>query len=316
MTFMEQLKPRYIEMLKLRESLGYSHERNPRSVTDFADYCLQKHPCCETITRDMVEEYLATKTFNTAAMHNNVITKIRGFMRYLQSEGLAVFVPESEYSVKVEQFIPYVFTDEELAKLFEAFDDMPPARNSPNREYIIPVLFRMMYCCGMRPFEPPSLLAEDVCLESGEIFIRQSKGFKDRRILMSGDLLELCRNYAAFMPPTKYFFERTPGERITKDWIHNQFEQSWKQTGLPNRTGKPRPYDLRHNFATRTMMRWVEEGKDVNELTDYLSAYMGHSEFSMTTYYIHLIPERLLKNQGIDWHRFSAVYPEVYRAKS
>jgi integrase len=52
---------------------------------------------------------------------------------------------------------------------------MEPNRNSPNREYIVPVLFRMMYCCGMRPFEPPSLLIEDVNLQSGEIYINVKK---------------------------------------------------------------------------------------------------------------------------------------------
>jgi len=316
MTFTEQLKPRYAEMLELREGLGYSHERNPRAVTDFLDFCVQEYPGCDAVTKEMFESFLDSKTYNTSAMRNNAVTKIRGYMRYLQSEGEPVFVPGSDYSVKVERFVPYTFTDEELLKLFEAFDSLEPIRNSPSREYIVPVLFRMMYCCGMRPFEPPSLLTEDVNLQCGEIYIRQSKGFKDRRILMSADLLELCREYASFMAPDKYFFEYIPGKRITKEWIRNQFNLCWRRSGLPNRTGKPRSYDLRHNFAARTITRWVAEGKDINALAEYLSAYMGHTEVSMTMYYIHLIPERLLKNPGIDWQRFSSFYPEAYRAKS
>lgn len=44
MTFAEQIKPRYQEMLKLRETLGYSHERNSRAVTDFLDFCVQAYP--------------------------------------------------------------------------------------------------------------------------------------------------------------------------------------------------------------------------------------------------------------------------------
>lgn len=316
MTFTEQLRPRYMEMLKLREVLGYSHERNPCAVTDFLDFCTQEYPDCNAITKEMFESYLDTKIYNTGTTRNNAMTKIRGFMRYLQAEGETVFIPGSDYSVKTERFMPYIFTDEELLELFGAFDSLPPFPNSPNREHIVPVLFRMMYCCGMRPFEPPSILAGDVNLQNGEIYIRQSKGFKDRRILMSGDLLELCREYASFMVPTKYFFEREPGERITKDWIHNQFVICWRLTGLPNRSGNPRPLDLRHNFATRTMARWVAEGKDVNALAEYLSAYMGHTNFSMTMYYIHLIPERLMTNPGIDWERFSSIYPEVYHAKS
>jgi integrase len=43
----------------------------------------------------------------------------------------------------------------------------------------------------------------------------------------------------------------------------------------------------------------------------YLSAYMGHSEFSSTAYYIHLLPERLVKASTIEWARFSELIPEV-----
>ncbi|MDQ0213128.1 tyrosine-type recombinase/integrase [Arthrobacter bambusae] len=53
------------------------------------------------------------------------------------------------------------------------------------------------------------------------------------------------------------------------------------------------PYTLRHNYATRTLTRWVEEGRDLNVWLPYLSAYMGHETYSATAYYIHLLPERL-----------------------
>ena len=315
MTFIEKLKPRYKEMLELRESLGYSHDI-ARAVPDFLDFCVREYPECNTITREMFESFLDVIVYNTSGTRSNAVSKIRGFMRYLQSEGENVFIPGDEYSIKVERFVPYIFTDNELRKLFESIDNIFPINSSPDREFILPVLFRMMYCCGMRPSEPPSILTEDINLKSGEIYIRQSKGYKDRRILISEDLLNLCKEYAAFMTPTKYFFERKSGERITSRWIKDQFCKCWQRTELSNRTGKPRPFDLRHNFATRTMSRWIEERKDIHALSEYLSAYMGHTEFSMTMYYIHLIPERLLKNPGIDWQRFSSIYPEVYRAKS
>jgi hypothetical protein len=59
------------------------------------------------------------------------------------------------------------------------------------------------------------------------------------------------------------------------------------------------------------MMHWLSENKDISALSPYLSAFMGHTEFSATLYYVHLLPEHLLKSSGIDWARFSNVYPEV-----
>jgi len=306
----ETLTNHYDDMLMLRESLGYSIGKATQRVRKFIAFCGDHYAESESITKEMLDSYLRGRDYGTNSTHNHEITKIRGFTRYLESVGFQAFTPGEDYSIRTIRYTPYVFSDYELVRLFEAIDNLPPYHTSPKREFILPVLFRMMYCCGMRPSEPPSLLMEDVNLKSGEIYIRQSKSYKDRRILMSEDLTSLCNEYVYRTAPQKYFFEKTAGSRISTDTINNQFHICWRNSGLPKR-GNPRPYDLRHNFATRTMMRWVNEGKDITALTPYLSAYMGHTEFSATLYYIHLLPERLLKSSGIDWARFSKIYPEV-----
>jgi integrase len=43
----------------------------------------------------------------------------------------------------------------------------------------------------------------------------------------------------------------------------------------------------------------------------YLREYMGHSSLDETAYYIHLLPENLLKSAGIDWNRFNNMFPEA-----
>jgi len=167
-----------------------------------------------------------------------------------------------------------------------------------------------MYCCGMRPEEPLKLLKEDVRLETGEIYIRKDKNWQDRRILMSKELLELSRKYANQVYTTKYFFENRHGESFNSEWSRIQFNYCWDLSGLSRRK-RVRPYDLRHNFATRTIQRWLSEGKDFHMMVSYLSAYMGHSEFSSTLYYVNLLPKMFLDNSGIDWKQFSQIYPEV-----
>lgn len=311
MNRVDALNNHYDDMLELRESFGYSNGKKPHCVKEFIAHCCKCYPDSVGITRKMVDSWLEDKHFGTSRTRNYEITQIRVFARYLESIGIPAFVPNEDYSARTIQYTPYLFTDQELARLFEAIDGFQPHYTSPNREYIVPVLFRMMYCCGMRPSEPPSLLIEDVDLNNGEVYIRQAKRHRDRRILMSPELTALCREYASHMMPQKYFLEKNEGVRISSRWVGRQFHFCWRNSGLQKR-GDPRPYDLRHNFAARTMMRWVNEGRDVSVLAPYLSAYMGHAEFSSTLYYIHLLPERLQKSVGIDWARFSKIYPEVY----
>jgi len=38
---------------------------------------------------------------------------------------------------------------------------------------------------------------------------------------------------------------------------------------------------------------------------------MGHENFSSTAYYIHLMPENLVKSSGIDMVSFENIIPEV-----
>ncbi|HBW38161.1 tyrosine-type recombinase/integrase [Desulfosporosinus sp. BICA1-9] len=291
------------QMLDLKEAIGYSRVTYQPHIKEFIVFCGNTYPEAVCVTKEMVDTWLQQKQFQTNATHNSAISRLRAFTKYQAAIGKDTFVPGEEYSVKTVHYTPYIFTDVELRKLFKTFDTLQPHFEAPEREYIVPVLFRMMYCCGMRPSEPLELLYEDVNLQTGEIYIRQSKRKKDRRILMSEDLMSLCRRYASFKKPRTYFFDRVDGSRFPTYWMTNQFRICWRNSGLVKR-GNPRPYDLRHNYAKRTMMRWVNEGRDVMAMVSYLSAYMGHTEFSATLYYIHLLPERLIMSSGIDGKDF------------
>ena len=78
----------------------------------------------------------------------------------------------------------------------------------------------------------------------------------------------------------------------------------------------PRPYDLRHSACSRVILKWLEEGKDFYELATFLREHMGHSDFESTFYYIHMLPENIVRNAGIDWNRFDSLYPEVSDEKA
>ena len=86
-----------------------------------------------------------------------------------------------------------------------------------------------------------------------------------------------------------------------------QFNRLTAMAGIPEDKNF-RPYDLRHTFASRNITRWLEEGKDAMTFLPLLSQYMGHSNLDSTFYYIHLIPDQLRKNSGVDWDGLAEVY--------
>jgi len=310
MNFREILDKDYSDMLILKESLGYSTITYQPHVKEFILYCAENYPESKVITKMMFDNWLQEKQFKTNATHNSAISRIRAFLRFQVAMGKEAFIPDEQYSVKNIKYIPYVLSEEEIKRLFHAFDTLTPHFEAPRREFIVPVLFRMMYCCGMRPSEPLNLLCQDVDLRNGDLYIRASKRKKDRHIIMSEEMITLCQKYDSIVGNRKYFFERWDGNKFPTYWMTNQFHICWRNSGLVKK-GNPRPYDLRHNFATRTLMRWTDEGRDVMAMLPYLSTYMGHTCYSHTLYYVHLLPERLRKSVNIDWVKFDNMYPEV-----
>ena len=299
------------DFVTLRVSLGY-HEYSFRSqVNQFVTFCESYDATASCVKKELLDAWLIHKQFMKNATHNSIISRIRQFCRYQVSIGKPAFVPNFEYSVPQVRFTPRIFTDEEIKVLFCSIDRIKPSIQSPNKEYIVPVLFRMMFCCGMRPGEPLALLKTDVNLDNGEILVRQAKGSKDRRILMSADMLALCRRFDGMFGNRTFFFEMGDGKKYPTHWMTSQFHICCRDTALFDDGLLPRPYDLRHNHVTRTIMKWVDEGRDASSLMPYLSAYLGHSSITYTYYYLSLLPERIRASAGIDWNRLAAIYPEV-----
>lgn len=307
MSFQERRLADFASLQAYRKSVGYSVSAYDTALLPFLRYCGECYPDVESITKEMVNSWLSHHSYNTPSSQGVFISCLRQYTRFIRANGKEVFIPDDDYTVQRQRFIPYIFTADELTAFFRTVDMVCPVLKKWRQDIILPVLFRMIYCCGMRPGEPLRLTCDDVDLKTGDIYIRQSKGCKDRHILMSDDLRYMCLKYDLLAGPREWFFPKWDGGPLPTYWLDNQFRKCWARSGIPSR-GTPRLYDLRHAFATRNLMRWTEEGLDVMVMLPYLSAYMGHSHFYDTLYYVHLLPERLRGSDKVDWHLLDSIY--------
>jgi len=228
----------------------------------------------------------------------NRVSVIRELAKHMNSVGEQAYLLPLQLTKKTGRHIPYIYSKEDLSKLFKEIDSLQPSLRAPTKHLVVSVIFRMIYCCGLRPIEARRLRRKDVNLFNGTVNILESKGHKDRIVVLSEDMLELCRNYGqcveTIYPDRKYFFP-SPSVRgdgmYSMEWIIPTFRRFLQAAGISGYGEiQPRLYDLRHTFATHRLHQWVKEGKDVNACLAYLSEYMGHSNLESTAYYIHLLP--------------------------
>lgn len=241
---------------------------------------------------------------------------VRQLARFMNQIDIEAFVVPEDYSRKRIRYMPHIFTDQELSAFFYAVDGISFRKNNPARNVVMPVLFRLLYFSGLRPSEAVHLRTEDVDLDMGKLIIRQSKGNKDRVVVLSRDVVELCRQYdaqvALLWPRREWFFPNHGGVPYTVTYISSLFQKFWSQTGITVSGNPPRLYDMRHSFCVKRMNLWVREHRDLQAFLPYLSMYMGHSSFSKTDYYLHLVPdfhpELLEKSASVA----AGVIPEVH----
>lgn len=310
MTFLDSLSKDYEDMLSLKEALGYSRTTYAGYIPDFIEYCGRRYPESDVVTKEMVTGWLDSYSFNSINTRTRALINLRTFTKYLAAIDKHTYVIDDEFSIPIVPYVPVIMKEDELRQFFSGVDTINNSWNLPMKKYILPVLFRMIFCCGLRPAEPLKLRCEDVNLSTGDIYIRQSKRRTDRHILMSKDMIDLCRRYELVAGSREWFFQRADGRPFSTGWLGDQFELCYKNSGL-QLPKAPNTYSLRHCFATYTMMNWLDDNKNIMALLPYLSAYMGHTDIKHTLYYVHLLPERLRKSAGVDWDKLDSIYKEA-----
>lgn len=304
--------------LSYREALFHTNSVYRPMLTSLDRLCAEKFQGETSLTQEMVLLWMQRRPREHSGGLQVRGSTIRQFGIYLDGSGVKAYVLPLKYVGGNSTFVPYIFTDAELTSLFFAIDSVKPTPMHPFSNLMLPVLFRLVYTCGLRPNEGRELRRRNIFLDSGEILITATKQNKERVVVMSEDMRQLCCRYEQqrmlFAQSSKYFFPGNAEQAFSNTWLQNSFQKCWAVANpdiAASELPRVRIYDLRHRFASTSLQRWLDSGEDLNAKLPYLRAYMGHSTLSQTAHYIHILPENLLKSSAINWATFGKLIPEV-----
>ena len=300
-----------------KRAAGYPYISSARILGIFDSMITEKFPESTMLTKEICEAWI----LKCSKLHQNTllrdVTPVRQLGKYLAGIGKNAYVIPGGIPSKQIRYDAHIFTEKELKAFFSSVDKCMASPFSPYRCYVIPVIFRLLYTCGLRSSEARLLNTDDVDLATGKIFIRKSKGWEARIIYVSNDMLDQLRRYdgivCRFLPKRKAFFPNCKGEYYSRSSLDVWFHEFWD--GLPESSvtkgNKPRVHDLRHTYCVYRLNQWVKEHADLNALYPYLSEFVGHSNFTDTDYYLTLAepfyPEFEARLKEVN----SSILPEV-----
>lgn len=299
-----------------KRGMGLSYNTIVKVLAEFDRFIITKGYTRLELTKELMESWATQNPNHKARTTQHKLIIIREFARYMQRLGLSACadfeLPKVRYT-----FVPYIFTDDELKRLFEQADTYVPLTKTTHKQLVVPVFLRLLYYCGLRLSDARSLLVNDVNLQDGILHIRKGKFNKERLVPMSPSVTEICRNYMKTVHPNPQpgavFLPNTHGKAISKNSFYKTFRKLLLLAGIPHggRGYGPRLHDLRHTYAVHRLRDWVREGADMNVMLPYLSAYLGHNSLMETEEYLRLTPDLFPGILEKMENEFSDLIPEI-----
>jgi integrase len=300
-------------LVAARRAGGFRHDRQARVLAQFAEHCRRDGYADGTIIQEAVEGFLYGRHLKASTVRREEII-LRELAEHARQFGWPAWAPPTLTRVKTRHRPPpYVFSDEEICRLFHAIDTQSLSEIS-NRALVDPVLFRVLYATGLRISEALHLQLRDVDTARATLEVREGKNREHRVVPVTRRLAATLEAYIAAAhahpePAHHLFHTRDPSAPVDKSTIYNRLRRYLADADIPHFPGGPHIHSLRHGFAVQNLRRWTADGSDLAVMLPYLSAYMGHADLRGTQYYLQLTADAYPQVAAIAQARFGYVIP-------
>ncbi len=270
--------PRFELSEKVKVELGRNHQKmvlkgfSTATIRNYEHSLSQFFNYFETadlkaITKEQIEGFiyhLISKYKISDQKQNLIINAIKCYYEH------TLGMPREYYNItrpKKSKDLPNVLSMEEVRQIINQ------PKNIKHR-----AILHIIYGGGLRVGEVIRLRVKDIRSDDGYIFIKDSKGKRDRHTVLSPLLLRLLRDYYKQHKPSYWLFEGQDGGQYSTKSIQSIYRSAVKIT---NSNPWSTPHTLRHSFATHLMERGVN--------IRYIQSALGHASIKTTEIYTRVV---------------------------
>ena len=266
------LRQRMIEDMNARKLCAGTQRGHIRSCKRFAAF-LKRSPDTATLEDIRGFQLHLADTGVTICTRNCIMTGLRFLFRVtLRRLDLA----EEVYHIREPEKLPQVMSIDEIKRLLAVGSSLKTR-----------VLLSLGYGCGLRASEIVRLKVKHIDKAQKIIRIEQSKGRKDRNVMLPQEMLGLLRQWWRVRPSRhdagiplqeRWLFPGTrPGKPMTTRQLNRLFHEAADAAGIKKGVTL---HTLRHSFATHLLERQTH--------IRTIQALLGHTKPETTTRYAHV----------------------------
>ena len=216
------------------------------------------------ITAKDIKEYAENYNYSSIAVQNQIYSSIKLFAKYMLNikhiEKIILDRPRKEKK------LPRIIDKEFLHNKIHAIKNLKQK-----------AIIMVAYCCALRVSEVLNLRIEDINSKRMLVFVRNSKGNKDRYTTISKDTIETLREYFREYKPKEYLFNGQSSNKYSRSSCSKIVK---KHLGLDYHF-----HLLRHSGLTHML----ENGTDIR----VLQVIAGHENLKTTSLYCHVSTQLL-----------------------
>jgi integrase len=284
----------------MRRVLGYKLLDVGNGLIDFVTF-MERHNASH-VTQALALAWAQQSSNVQPAQWAKRLSFVRGFARHHSATDPRTQIPPyGLLPFHPKRARPYLYSDEEIYSLLQAALKMPSHHAGGKlRPWVYHCLFGLLSVAGLRLGEAQNLELRDVDLKAAVLTIRGTKFGKSRLVPLHSSTCTVLAKYIARRQRhwagravSSYLFVSSMGNRLDAGDIHRTFYALSRKVGLrgPSASRGPRLHDMRHRFATNTLVQWYRSGQDPERRLPLLSTYLGHVHVSDTQWYLESSPE-------------------------
>jgi integrase len=292
---MTTLRQAVHEYVRMRRDLGFKLQEAGKGLLDFVTF-MEQHRAA-SITQALALAWAQQPAHVQPAHWAQRLSFVRGFAQYRSATDPRTQIPAAGLlPFQPKRARPYLYSDAEIRDLLRATLTIPCRyERGQLRPWVYYCLFGRLSLSGLRLGEARNLELHDVDLNAAVLTIRGTKFGKTRLVPLHAST---CRVLAEYLrrrtrhwrqrPVSSFVFVSSGGQRLDNGDIHRTFYALSRQIGLRGATDHhgPRLHDMRHRFATDTLVRWYRSHQDPERKLPLLSAYLGHVHVADTQWYL------------------------------